>query len=187
MSGPGHEPLYPRNAYLLSLIGGILIVVYALLEVASAIEFRTRIETLVHGGSYLLLILGALVAVVGFAIIFLALRLKSSPGEARRNGILILVLSLISFVGGGGLFIGLILAFIGGIVAMTWRPPALSPTMYGSPGWETPIRQPAGPIPWQTPGSPPVQPGVPQRFCPSCGSANVASAQFCAKCGAPMG
>ena len=187
MSARSGSSLYPRNAYLLSLIGGVLIVVYAIYEVAASIEFSARIESIVHGGSRLLLILGVLVAVVGFVIVFLALRLKSSPRDSRQNGILIIVLSLVSFVGGGGLFLGLILAFLGGIVAMTWRPPTLNPTMYGSPGWETPIRQPAGPIPWQTPSSPTAPPGVPQRFCPSCGTPNVATAQYCAKCGASMG
>jgi hypothetical protein len=100
---------------------------------------------------------------------------------------LIVVLSLLSFFSGGGfIFLGLVLAFIGGLIAWRWRPPELTRSMYGPAGYNVPIRQEPGPLPWETPSAPPTQPGVPQRFCPSCGSPNVATAQFCAKCGASM-
>jgi hypothetical protein len=99
---------------------------------------------------------------------------------------MIIVLALVSFIGGGGFYIGLILALIGGIVAVTWRPPTVAPSAYGAPGYGTPVGAPGAAPPWGAPASPPLQPGVAQRFCSSCGSPNVANAQFCAKCGAPM-
>lgn len=178
--------MYPRSAYLLGLVGGVLIVIYALYEVVAAFVFTRRIESILPGATRLLVILGVLGVVLGFLIIVFALRLRSSPGSVRTSGALMIVWSLLSFVAGGGLFIGLILAFIGGIMAITWRPPTFHPTMYGRPGYDTPIRQPAGPIPWETTSSPPIQPGVAERFCRSCGAPNVPSAQFCAKCGASM-
>jgi len=176
MSAPAFGPIYPRTAYLLGLIGGVLIVLYAVYEIGVALAYGSRIESVVHGAMRLLEILGAVGVVLGLLVILFALRLRSSPGTARTSGVLVLVMSLLSFVAGGGLFIGLILGLIGGIMAITWRAPPTSPTAYGQPY----------PNPWQSAATPPVPPGVAQRFCQSCGSPNVASAQFCAKCGAPM-
>ena len=101
-------------------------------------------------------------------------------------GILIIVFALIGFLGGGGFYIGSILALIGGIMAVSWHPPVVSQPVYVQPGSGAPYGQPGTGLPWSPPAVPPLQPGVPQRFCSSCGSPNVASAKFCAKCGAPM-
>jgi hypothetical protein len=179
MSSSPYAPVFPSTAYWLSLIGGLLIVLDGFAVIGEAIAYRSVVENIVPGASGILIGLGALAVVVGLIIVFLGLRIKSNPASARTSGILIIVLSLVSFVGGGGFFIGLILALIGGIVAAIWNPPMLPQPMYGRPG-------PGGSPPWTSPSSPPLQPGGPQRFCSSCGSPNVASAQFCAKCGAPM-
>ncbi|HYA70563.1 MAG TPA: zinc ribbon domain-containing protein [Thermoplasmata archaeon] len=176
MGASSYGPSYPSSAYWFSLIGGILILLYGLLEAGAAVAYRSQYESILPGLSSIAIVLGALGGVLGIGIVLLALRLKSSPSTARTSGILIVVLSLLSFVGGAGLFIGLLLGLIGGILAWTWHPPATAPPVYGA----------AGTVPWQSSASPPLQPGVPQRFCPSCGSPNVATAQFCAKCGAQM-
>ncbi|HYA54020.1 MAG TPA: zinc ribbon domain-containing protein [Thermoplasmata archaeon] len=186
MQNAPYGSMYPRTGYVLSLIGGILIVLFAVAEIAEAIVFSSQIESVVPGATRIAIIAGAITAVLGFTIIFLAFRLKSSPGTSRTTGVVIVVLAILSFFGGGGLFIGLILAFIGGIVAMTWRPPALPQTMYGEQGYNAPIRQPGGPIPWQSSTPAPASPEAGQRYCMSCGSPVVAGAQFCAKCGAPV-
>jgi hypothetical protein len=177
MSSASYEPLYPTTAYWLSLIGGLLILLDGVADIGSAIADRAALESILPGSSILVLALGAFGAVVGIVIVLLGLRLKSSPGTARSSGVLIVVLSILSFFGGAGFFIGLILGLLGGILAWVWRPPASTAPAYGAAGM--PLGTGAG--------APPLQPGVPQRFCPSCGSPNVASAQFCAKCGAPMG
>jgi len=176
MSFSSYGSVFPSTAYWLSLIGGLLIVLDGFAAIGEAIAYRSVVESIVPGASGILIGLGALAVLVGLIIVFLGLRIKSNPASARMSGILIIVLSLVSFVGGGGFFIGLILALIGGIVAATWTSPTLSQPMYGRPGS-------GGSPPW---ASPPLHPGGPQRFCSSCGSPNVASAQFCAKCGAPM-
>lgn len=179
MSSPSYVPMFPSTAYWLSVIGGILIVLDGVVAIAEAIALRSLVESIVPGASGILIGLGALAVLFGLIIVFLGLRIKSNPALARRSGIVIILLSLVSFLGGGGFFIGLILGLIGGILAVTWNPPMATQPMYGRPGS-------GGSPPWTTPTSPPLQPGAPQRFCSSCGSPNVASAQFCAKCGAPM-
>jgi hypothetical protein len=176
MSSPTFGPSYPRTAYLLGLIGGILIVLFALYEIGAALAFSSRIESVVRGGTRLVEILGAIGVVAGLLVIVFALRLRSSPGTARTSGVVVLVMSLLSFIAGGGLYIGLILGLIGGVMAITWRPPAANPAPYGQPA----------PKPGESAVTPPLPPGVAQRFCRSCGSPNVATAQFCAKCGAAM-
>ena len=113
----------------------------------------------------------AVVAILlGLIVLFFASQLKSHPQSAKTSGIVILILALLSFIGGGGFFIGAILAFVGGILAIVWSPPAPAPT----PGYGQPMQAPpaAG-----TPG---------QKFCGSCGAPNAAGVRFCSQCGAPL-
>ncbi|MCW6168129.1 MAG: hypothetical protein LVQ64_06835 [Thermoplasmatales archaeon] len=39
-------------------------------------------------------------------------------------GVVVLVCALLSFIGGGGFYIGAILALVGGILAIIWKRPA---------------------------------------------------------------
>ena len=189
MSSSSYGPTYPSTAYLLSLIGGIFIVLDGLLVVVAGLFLSSFIGSAVPGASAVVTAVigfGILAIVLGLLIVVWVFHLKTSPASARRSGILIIVFSLISFLGGGGFYIGSILALIGGIISVTWRPPMASPPAYGPPGYGTSVGPSGAPLPWGPPASPPIRPGVPQRFCSSCGSPNVAGAQFCAKCGAPM-
>lgn len=181
MNTMAFAPAYPRTAYLLSLIGGIIIVLYALLAAVEDVIYSAKIGALVPGGTELLAILASIGLIAGFVVIVGAFQLKSHAGSAKGWGVMILVFSLVSFVSGGGLFIGLILGMIGGVMALRWTPPAAVGPIYGAPA-----NPPMGPSPWGSPTAPSAAPGIPQRFCSSCGSPNVASARFCAKCGAPM-
>jgi hypothetical protein len=186
MNARSYGPMYPSTAYWLSVIGGILIVLYGFAEVGYALAYSAALESYVPGATGVVIAFGVLAVIFGLVIVFLGLRLKSNPETSRTSGIVIIVLSLISFLGGGGLFIGLILAFIGGIMAVTWRPPTVSQPAYGGQGYGRPFGQPSAGSPWGSPASPPLQPGVAQKYCSSCGSPNAADAKFCAKCGAPM-
>ncbi len=182
---------YPRTAYLLSLIGGILILFFSIIYAALLAVIASFVGALGYGFASGLLIALAIVALLfGVIILYFALRLKSNPQNARTYGVLILVLALISFLGGGGFYIGAILALIGGILAIVWTPPAMAPA-YGQPMMGQPMgAQPmpatpgAGP-PVAAPGTPP--PGVAGgKFCSYCGTQNAPGARFCAKCGAAM-
>lgn len=180
---------YPRTAYLLSLIGGILILFFSLIYAAILAVFASLFAAVGFGlGAGIAIALAILALFFGIIILYFALQLKRSPQQSRTYGILILVFSIISFIGGGGFYIGAILALIGGILAIIWTPPHPAPG-YGQPMMGQPMGQPGQPPAW---GAPPPATAPPAgaaggKFCSSCGSQNAAGAQFCAKCGAPMG
>ena len=60
--------------------------------------------------------------VSGAAVIIAALLLNSRPAEHVSWGALILVFSLIGFLGMNGFFIGALLGVVGGMLALSWRP-----------------------------------------------------------------
>lgn len=187
MGAPSYGPMFPSTAFWLSLIGGFLIALGGIAAIIEGTLFRSRLESIVPGSSGVAVVEGGVGLVFGIVIIFGALRLKTAPQASRFWGIIITVFAIISLFGGGGfLFVGLILALIGGILAMTWHPPVMPQPVYGPPGYLLPTNRPTPTGTWGPPASPPVGPGTAQRFCAFCGSPNVASAQFCAKCGASM-
>jgi len=186
MSSPSYGPMFPSTAYWLSLIGGVLILLGGLAEVLSGILLQSTINSIVPGAGALVIIEGVVGLLLGLVVIYAAFRLKAQPGSARTWGVVIIVVALLSLFGGDGFFIGLILTLIGGILAVSWHPPVMPQPVYGQPGYGLPTNQPTPTGPWGPPAAPPLQPGGAQRFCSYCGSPNVASAQFCAKCGAAM-
>lgn len=177
---------FPSSAYWLSIIGGVFIILDGLLDIGTAIAYSSVLESIVPGATGLYIALGVIAIIFGLVIVFLALRLKSNPASVRTSGVVILVLALISLLGGGGFFIGAILALVGGVLALTWRSPTAPPSAYGQPGYGMPMGQPGAPPPWGAPPPAPMQAGAAQRFCPSCGSPNPPNARFCEKCGAPL-
>lgn len=184
--------VYPRTAYLLGLIGGVLMLVFTLIAAAVVAAFAGVISSIapaagaVVGLAVALLVIEALI--FGGLVIFLSLRMKSNPQGAKGYGVIVLVLSVISLIAGGnGFYIGAILALIGGILAIIWRAPTPAPG-YGQPMMGQPMTQAAQPPAW---GAPPPATAPPPgaaggKFCSSCGSQNAPGAQFCAKCGAPI-
>jgi MFS family permease len=172
---------YPRTAYLLSLIGGILILLFSILTAVVLLAIASFFAAVGFGLGVGFAVAAAVIALLfGLIILYFAIKLKSNPGSAKTYGILIIVFALISFIGGGGLYIGAILALVGGILALVWTPPAQpvgygQPPMQAAPGWGQPTMAAA----------PPAGAGG-GKFCASCGSPNAPGAQFCAKCGAPM-
>ena len=184
IEGPSRVPMqgplesYPRTAYLLSLIGGILILVFSVIYALAILVVASINATVGFGLGVGHRIALAVVAILfGLIVLYFALKLKSSPQNAKTYGILILVFSVISFIGGGGFYIGASLALVGGILAIVWRPSVVQ--TYGqpmaAPGW--------GAQPPPPPSMPPVAGGGAQ-FCQFCGTAVPAGAKFCPKCGA---
>ena len=171
---------YPRTAYLLSLIGGILILILSVIIAIAALVLAGIAASYGYGlGAGLAVALAVIALLFGMIVLYFAMKLKSNPAGARTYGILILVFALISFLGGGGFYIGAILAIVGGILAIVWKGPA--PMTYGQP-------MPGAPM-W---GQPPPAAGAPPpaaaggRFCSYCGAAVAPGSQFCAKCGAQV-
>lgn len=183
MAQPGYGPNYPSTAYILSLIGGILILIDGIITAAVAAAVGSVIAGFGFGGlGAILIIFGVIALLFGLVVLYGAMQLKNRPETAKTWGILILIFSLISFIGGGGFYIGAILGLVGGILALVWSPPAPQPgygqpMMQAAPAWGQPPAAAAAPPPAAAGG---------QKFCSSCGSPNAAGAQFCAKCGAPM-
>jgi hypothetical protein len=68
--------------------------------------------------------LGVLGLIFGIIVIISAVMLNSKPEQHSTWGILIIVFSVLSIFGSamGGFGIGLILGLIGGILAVTWKP-----------------------------------------------------------------
>lgn len=186
MSSPSYGPMYPRTAQLLSLVGGLVIAVFGLAEVGVGIFLRSTLGSFLPGRSGMSIGLGALAIVSGLGIVLMAGRLKSSPQSARTSGIVIVALALMGFFGGGGLFLGLLLAVVGGLLAMTWNPPVLPQSVFSSSGYSLKADQPVATMEWGPPSSPSSRLGGAGRVCPSCGARNVADARFCAACGAPV-
>ncbi len=147
---------YPSAAFILSLIGGILILLAGIAYAIIYATIGTFFSLLGFGGLSALLIGLAVVALIfGVIIIIGAIMLKTKPSSSKTWGIIIIILSILSWVGGSGFVIGFILALIGGILALLWHPPAAAqpawgqpatPTAPGAPGWGT-SPPPASPPP----------------------------------------
>jgi hypothetical protein len=105
---------------------------------------------------------GVLALFFGFVVLVSGIYLYFSPDQHVGVGIAIVILSLLSLIGGGGFVIGLILGVIGGILAIVFEP-------------ETDL--------WDDDFLPP-RPPVPGRTCPSCGQPVTPGLTNCARCGA---
>jgi hypothetical protein len=149
---------YPSTAFILSLIGGIFILLAGIYTAAIYAFIGSALFDFFPGLGALLIGLAVVALIFGLIIIVGAIMLRSKPESSRTWGVIILVLALLSWVGGGGFVIGFILALIGGILAIVWHPPAapqqawgsqpMAPTMgapQGSPGWGG--QQPPAPPP----------------------------------------
>ena len=125
-------------ASILALVGGTLMVLIGLLLVAVSVfiipylpssYFSSnstvtlspttiqRFASFVGGG------LGAFGLISGTIVLASAVMLQVNPSRRRTWGVLILVFSVLSFLGTGGLVVGAILGIVGGVKALTWKPP----------------------------------------------------------------
>jgi hypothetical protein len=127
---------YPRTASIFALVGGIIITLGGLLFLAASILIlphldyanlnvpqgltRADLPTLVSG---IVGVMGVFGLVTGVIVLFSAIMLLTRTGQRRTWGILILVFSILSFVGLGGFILGAILGIVGGILTLRWKPP----------------------------------------------------------------
>ncbi len=163
----------PSAAYVLSLLGGIFGLLGSLAFIAfgaiaymelNSYSYYYGVDYGMFGWGWTTLIgFGAWMLITSILIIVFAGKLKANPMEHSKWGALILVFSLIG-VGG-------ILAFIGGILALVYKPIPVG-------------GQPYGYAPQQQYAPPPQ--GVPQnitRICPKCGRVVNETTKFCPHCG----
>ena len=127
---------YPRTASIISLVGGIIITLGGVLFVSvSAFVLPninyTNLNTpanlpasavpgLVSGFVGLM---GAFGLVTGAIVLISSVMLLTNRGQVRTWSVLILVFSILSFVGMGGFVVGAVLGIIGGALVLKWKPP----------------------------------------------------------------
>jgi len=112
----------PTAAFVLSLIGGILILLGGI--------FRASVSIFFGWLRGLIVILGFLGLIFGTIVIIGAIMIHSGEKDKVRTGsILVLIFSILSlFVGGrGGFIIGFILGLVGSILGLTWKPAEAPP------------------------------------------------------------
>lgn len=150
---PPAPPLQkPTAAFVLSLIGGIFILLWGALIAVIGASFGP----IGRGVAYL----GGIESLLGILVIGFGVLLYVMPQNHVAFGILVLVFSIASLIGLGGLLIGFILGLIGGILGIVHKP---------------------------TPEFPTVVYVQPQRVCTKCGRAVNPEVKFCPFCGNPLG
>jgi hypothetical protein len=60
--------------------------------------------------------------VSGVLVIIGAVMIDIHPSQSRTWGIIVLVFSIVSFLGMGGFLIGAVLGIVGGALALSWKP-----------------------------------------------------------------
>ena len=166
----------PTAAFILSLLGGIFVLIggFVVIVIGSLLESLGGLGgstlpgglgnlTSITGGfsgiGFPIASLGVLGVLLGSGMIVLAILIHLSPGRHQLWGALVLVFSLVSWVGAlGGLLVGFLLGLIGGVLAISWRP---STIMQASSAQIT-------------------------RICPNCGTVIQKDTKFCPQCGRSM-
>ena len=131
----------PTAAFVLSLIGGIFILLGAIVVMALASVIGSLM--LIGGGDpNLAYLYGAAGLIFAILVLVGAVMLWMKPQQHVMWGVVVLLFSLFSIITTGGFFIGLILGLIGGILGIAWKPPAPM-----APGMAPPMMPPSMPPP----------------------------------------
>ncbi len=125
----------PIAAMVLSVIGGLLILVYGIINILVASAIGTLglgdipgLDTLGLDLETLVRTIGVIGAVLGALVLILGIVMYMKPRSSTALGIIILILSLISIISGGGFLIGLVLGLVGGILGIVFKPAPAVPT-----------------------------------------------------------
>jgi hypothetical protein len=116
----------PTAAFVLSLIEGIFILIGSLIvsTLAGVVGGAMMLIPFLGGFGALLIFLGILGVILGIIIIIGAIMINSGdPSRVRIGSILVLIFSILSlFTTNGGFIVGFILALIGSILGLVWKP-----------------------------------------------------------------
>ncbi|WP_054842837.1 hypothetical protein [Vulcanisaeta distributa] len=134
----GQQSVTPRTAYILSLIGSILMVIssIAVLIFAGMLMAMPPHFYAFHRFGYypmmsiiplapiFFVVIGIVGLVVSVLAMYFSLRLSrlSDVNAVHSTGIVLLILAIIGLFVANGFFIGFILLLIGSILAITWKP-----------------------------------------------------------------
>jgi hypothetical protein len=126
----------PSVAVILSIIGGVLMLVggsmaFMMLSYNSGFGMMSgfggmmgdysdmmdgvNLPCATLGGLMLLSLVSGILVIVG------AVMMDIHPSQSRTWGIIVLVFSIVSFVGMGGFLIGAVLGVVGGAMALGWK------------------------------------------------------------------
>jgi len=164
----------PTAAMVLSLIGGIFVIIGG----AFIAFIGSLIGSLNVAGSgsasSTALALGIVGVIMGLIMVVGAFMMYSKPTSAKMWGVIVLILSIISWVtAAGGLFIGFLLGLIGGILALTFKP-AMAPGAMPPPMMSSSMPMSSAPM------------GSMGMTCKNCGASIPAGATRCPSCGANL-
>ncbi len=120
----------PTAAMVLSLIGGIFVILGGAF-IAFVGSLVSSFGYLANGGTTggtVVTVVGVVGIIMGLIMIVGSFMLYSKPSSAKMWGIIILILSILSwFTAVGGLVIGFILGLVGGILAIKYKPSTAAP------------------------------------------------------------
>lgn len=158
----------PEAALVFGLIGGIVIVVGAII-------------LLTMGMYSIFLVLGLAGLIFGVLVIVASISVYEQPEHHVAWGVIALVFSICSIVGSGGFIVGMALGIVGGALGIAWRPvayaPGAFPIMYGP----APVPMP---LPTAAPSSPAASaPPRDYRMCMGCGRWIAWAVNVCPYCG----
>jgi len=135
-TGQGSTTAYPKTASIFSLVGGVIILLGGVIFLGAATYViphlnlsnvtvpqgmdRASLPGLISG---VLTVMGGFGLICGMIVLLSATMLLIRKGDRRTWGILILVFSVLSFIGLGGFVIGAILGIAGGVLTLRWKPP----------------------------------------------------------------
>jgi hypothetical protein len=111
---------YPKAGMYLGAIAGLLLLAEGIVCIFfRSLYYGINIDFLAGLGS---VIIGILLAIDGLIVSGAALTLVVKPELRQAAGASMIIFSLLGLLFGGGWFIGSILGFIGGLLAVTWKP-----------------------------------------------------------------
>jgi len=126
---------YPKTAAVLAIVGSALIILCGLLLVAVGTFILPNVNfsnvntpPQIAPGSLPSLVsgivrgIGAFGLASGVIVLVSAILLMASPTQRKTWGVLVLVFSVLSFLGAGGFVVGAVLGIVGGIMALRWKP-----------------------------------------------------------------
>ena len=128
---------YPKTAGIIALAGGMIIVLGGIILFGVAAYVLPNLSfqnmtipqgfdraSLVSMISGIVGVMGGIGLVCGSVVLVSAAMLLARVGQRGTWGILILVFSVLSFIGLGGFVVGALLGIVGGVLALRWKPPA---------------------------------------------------------------
>lgn len=127
---------YPKTGSILALVGGVLIMLGGVLflfvstviiphvdfgNVTTPSHFNSANISSIASG--VVGTMGAFGLVCGILVLISSILLLANLGQPRTWGVVMLIFSVLSFLGLGGFVVGAILGIVGSVLTLRWKPP----------------------------------------------------------------